>query len=71
MNGDKPLKNRGASQSTPANGEESMSFQRRSELPGLEIRSLKNSAPAFRCYGTDFEFFAPSNSERPSVRGFQ
>jgi AraC-like DNA-binding protein len=42
------------------NSEEIVSFHRRNELPGVELRSLKNSDRAFRCYSTDFEFFAPS-----------
>ncbi|HKO54157.1 MAG TPA: hypothetical protein VJV79_40895, partial [Polyangiaceae bacterium] len=42
-----------------ANARESVSFHRRSELAGVEIRSLKNSARAFRFYSTDFEFLAP------------
>jgi len=43
-----------------ANSEEIVTFHRRNELAGVEIRSLKNSARAFHGYSTDFEFFAPS-----------
>jgi len=39
---------------------ESVSFQRRRELSGVEVRSLKNSTRTFHAYCTDFEFFAPS-----------
>lgn len=41
------------------NVEEIVSFHRRGELAGVEIRNVKNSARAFRCYSADFEFFAP------------
>ncbi|HEY0469840.1 MAG TPA: helix-turn-helix transcriptional regulator [Polyangiaceae bacterium] len=37
-----------------------MSFHRRRELSGVEIRSLKHCTRAFHAYCTDFEFFAPS-----------
>src|SRR6478609_1920024 len=39
---------------------EVVSFHRRKELAGVEVRSLKNSARTFHAYSTDFEFFAPS-----------
>ncbi|HKO50535.1 MAG TPA: AraC family transcriptional regulator [Polyangiaceae bacterium] len=42
-----------------SSGREVVTFHRRRELAGVEIRSLKNSASAFRCYSTDFELFAP------------
>jgi AraC-like DNA-binding protein len=45
---------------TDANAQEVVSFQRRSELLGVETRSLANSARAFRGYSTEFEFFAPT-----------
>jgi AraC-like DNA-binding protein len=49
----------GLSVSDSANSQEVVSFHRRRELAGVEIRSLTNSARAFRCYSTDFEFMAP------------
>ncbi len=60
MTGDEPHEILGHSRTGAANSEEIVSFQRRSELLGVEIRSLRNSARAFRGYSTDFEFFAPS-----------
>jgi AraC-like DNA-binding protein len=36
-----------------------VSFYRRSELTGVEVRSLKNCARTFHCYSTEFQFFAP------------
>jgi AraC-like DNA-binding protein len=45
---------------TDANTQEVVSFHRRSELLGVETRSLANSARAFRGYSTEFEFFAPT-----------
>ena len=59
MNGDEPHKGLGDSRSDVANTQEVVSFHRRSELAGVEVRSLTNSARAFRGYSTDFEFFAP------------
>src|SRR6187402_2932277 len=61
MTGDKSdqaLKNSGTDR---GNSEEIVSFHRRQELPGVELRSLANSARAFRCYSTDFELFAPTS----------
>ena len=48
-----------ASRRDAADRREIVSFQRRGELPGVEVRSLENSARAFHGYSTDFEFFAP------------
>ncbi|HYP98426.1 MAG TPA: AraC family transcriptional regulator [Polyangiaceae bacterium] len=39
---------------------EVVSFHRRRDLSGVEVRSLKNSKRTFHAYSTDFEFFAPS-----------
>src|SRR6478735_818258 len=39
---------------------EVVSFHRRRDLSGVEVRSLKNSKRTFHVYSTDFEFFAPS-----------
>ena len=50
-----------------------MSFQRRRELPGVELRSLANSARAFHCYSTDFEFVCPDHlaAEKSGTDGGQ
>lgn len=42
-------------------GPEAVSFRRRSELPGVEVRTVANSARTWRFYSTDFEFLAPTN----------
>jgi AraC-like DNA-binding protein len=42
-----------------ADSRELVSFHRRSELPGVEIRSLHNCARRFHCYSTEFQFFVP------------
>jgi AraC-like DNA-binding protein len=34
-----------------------VTFKRRAELPGVEIRCVENSSQAFRHYNADFEFF--------------
>ncbi|HKO52018.1 MAG TPA: helix-turn-helix transcriptional regulator [Polyangiaceae bacterium] len=60
MTGAKPNESLEQCGTDAGKSEEIVSFHRRSELPGVEVRSLKNSARAFRCYSTDFEFFAPS-----------
>jgi len=36
-----------------------VSFHRQSELSGVELRALKNSARTFHCYSTELQFFAP------------
>ncbi|HEY3252485.1 MAG TPA: helix-turn-helix transcriptional regulator [Polyangiaceae bacterium] len=59
MTGEAPHKPLGDSRTDAANTQEIVSFQRRNELAGVEIRSLKNSARAFHGYSTDFEFFVP------------
>ena len=61
MTGDKSYETLDDSGTDAGNTEEIVSFHRRSEFPGVEVRSLANSARAFRCYSTDFEFFAPSS----------
>lgn len=38
---------------------ESVSFRRRADLPGIEIRDVENSARNWRCFSTGFEFLAP------------
>jgi AraC-like DNA-binding protein len=45
--------------SNSAKSQEQVSFHRRSELPGVELRSLKNCARTFHCFSTGFQFFAP------------
>jgi len=49
-----------SSRTDSAKGQEVVSVQRRGDLPGVELRSLANSARAFHGYSTDFEFFAPT-----------
>lgn len=44
-----------------ASVQEIVSFHRCSELPGVELRSTRDSARAFSVYATDFEFAAPSS----------
>jgi len=56
---DEPHETVGNSQADAAHAHEIVSFQRRTEFPGVEVRSLQNSARAFRCYSADFEFFQP------------
>ena len=56
---DEPQKTQGNGQKAAVDAQKIVSFQRRSELPGVEVRSLQNSARAFRCYSADFEFFQP------------
>ena len=41
------------------NTREVVSIHRRSELPGVEIRSLKDSARTFHFYSTELQLFAP------------
>jgi len=60
MIGDEPHATLGAGRADLADEREMVSFHRRRELSGVEIRSLKNSARAFHAYSTDFEFFAPT-----------
>jgi len=50
----------GAGRTDSADEREIVSFHRRRDLLGVEIRSLRNSGRAFHSYSTDFEFFAPS-----------
>jgi AraC-like DNA-binding protein len=45
---------------TPANSEETVTFYRHRELPGVELRTVRNSGRTFCSYATDFEFAAPS-----------
>jgi AraC-like DNA-binding protein len=45
----------------PESTRESVAFFRRSELLGVEVRTVNDSARAWRCYATDFEFMAPSS----------
>jgi AraC-like DNA-binding protein len=44
----------------PENTRESVAFFRRSELFGVEMRTVNDTARPWRCYATDFEFMAPS-----------
>src|SRR5688500_13967071 len=44
----------------PENTRESVAFFRRSELFGVETRTVNDNARLWRCYATDFEFMAPS-----------
>jgi AraC-like DNA-binding protein len=39
--------------------EESCTFSRRKDHPGVEIRRVENTSRTWRCYSTDFEFMAP------------
>lgn len=43
----------------PENGRETVAFYRRSELHGVEVRTVSDSSRAWRCYSTDFEFMVP------------
>jgi AraC-like DNA-binding protein len=45
--------------SDPSELPETVSFRRRKELPGVEIRTVSNTRRTWRCYSTDFEFMAP------------
>jgi AraC-like DNA-binding protein len=45
----------------PGNTRESVAFFRRSELFGVEMRTVNDNARLWRCYATDFEFMAPSS----------
>jgi AraC-like DNA-binding protein len=60
MSVDEPHTRLGAGRTDTADDREIVSFHRRRELSGVEVRSLKNSKRAFHAYSTDFEFFAPS-----------
>jgi AraC-like DNA-binding protein len=39
---------------------ETIQYHRRPDLPGIELRSVRDSARCFRHYSTGFEFLAPS-----------
>lgn len=43
------------------NGEEVVCFRRRPELSGVEVRTVENSADAWRAYASEFEFVAPTS----------
>jgi len=43
----------------PENTRESVAFFRRSELFGVEMRTVNDTNRPWRCYATDFEFMAP------------
>jgi len=60
MTVDEPHTRLGAGRTDTTDDREIVSFHRRRELSGVEVRSLKNSKRAFHAYSTDFEFFAPS-----------
>ena len=60
MIGDEPHATLGAGRVDLVDDREMVSFHRRRELSGVEIRSMRNSARAFHAYSTDFEFFAPT-----------
>ncbi|HYP77630.1 MAG TPA: AraC family transcriptional regulator [Polyangiaceae bacterium] len=60
MNGDERGAGRETARMDICDNREVVSFHRRRELSGVEIRSLSHSARAFHAYSTDFEFFAPS-----------
>jgi len=60
MTGDERYTDLGAGRTDISDEREIVSFHRRKELAGVEVRSLKNSARTFHAYSTDFEFFAPS-----------
>jgi AraC-like DNA-binding protein len=38
---------------------ETVTFRRRAELPGVEIRDVENSARRWRCFATGYEFLVP------------
>jgi AraC-like DNA-binding protein len=59
MSGDSTLETQ-ADGGPDASTQEVVTFHRRAELAGVEVRSLANSARAFHGYSTDFEFFAPT-----------
>ena len=40
---------------------ETVSFRRRKELPGVEIRTVSNTRRTWGCYSTDFELMAPGS----------
>lgn len=46
---------------TTSNQGQSVSFYRRSELAGVEVRTLRNSQKLWYHYSTEYEFFAPSS----------
>ena len=60
MTCEEPRESLGSSRTESASSKEIVSVQRRRDLPGIELRSLANSARAFHGYSTDFAFFAPT-----------
>jgi len=60
MTGEEAHARRGAGRTDSPADREAVSFQRRSELSGVEVRSFTHSARPFHAYSTDFAFFAPS-----------
>ena len=61
MTVDEPHTCLGAGRTDTTDDREIVSFHRRREHAGVEVRSLKNSKRPFHAYSTDFEFFAPSS----------
>jgi len=41
--------------------EETVTFSRRNELPGVEIRTVSNTRRTWSCYSADFEFIVPTS----------
>jgi AraC-like DNA-binding protein len=41
--------------------QESCTFSRRKDHPGVEVRRVENTSRTWRCYSTDFEFMAPDS----------
>jgi AraC-like DNA-binding protein len=39
--------------------QETCTFSRRKDRPGVEVRRVENTSRTWRCYSTDFEFMAP------------
>lgn len=49
-----------ASEEGQSTGQEAVAFRRRNELPGIEVRTVRNSTRPWRFYSTEFEFLAPT-----------
>jgi AraC-like DNA-binding protein len=57
--GEPPAESLGLTLGNRASSRELVSFYRHTELPGVEIRALRDCARTFHCYSTEFQFFVP------------
>ena len=60
MSGDESHAGVGTGRADGTDARDAVSFHRRRELSGVEVRSLRHSSRAFHAYSTDFDFFVPS-----------